>query len=453
VGELRRPSLRLVVGLAVLVLGIVEVQALVQTVSTQTRLRERVLLGIRTSLLAAHPRIGTAFLPGGAGARRRALQEAAQSTLAAEAEVFELSGRRLEARPGSSPVEHWPSAEELEAVQSGHIVTLGPVVGAAPRVLVYAAFPSGKQTLLLRLSVPVPELVEDLRERRQLLIGHAISLLILALAAALALFPTAGEGASAPPRALDAYAEAMGRLRDRGEALSREHQVELRRMEDEIHDKEAMARAGELAAGMVHEVRNGLGTIVGYARLAEAKAGSADAVDAARGILAECETLELVIRRLMDYVRRETLDLAPFDPLRMLSRVAAREGRGPGAEVKPPAGDHGTLTGDEELLERAFENIVRNAREAAGAGGHVWIGAAREGECLQITVADDGPGLAPELRDGLRPFRSTKAGGLGLGLPIALKIVRLHGGELLLGERVPRGLEVRVRLPSAGPSQ
>jgi signal transduction histidine kinase len=136
----------------------------------------------------------------------------------------------------------------------------------------------------------------------------------------------------------------------------------------------------------------------------------------------------------------------------MLSRVAARESRGgPGGEVTLPRGDLGTLSGDEALLERAFENLVRNAREAAGTGGHVWIDVARDAAAAVVTVSDDGPGLTPAARQKLRPFFTTKAGGLGLGLPLALKIVRLHEGEVVFASRSPRGLRVEVRLPLGGP--
>jgi signal transduction histidine kinase len=137
----------------------------------------------------------------------------------------------------------------------------------------------------------------------------------------------------------------------------------------------------------------------------------------------------------------------------MLSRVAARESRGgPGGEVTLSRADVGMLSGDEALLERAFENLVRNAREAAGSTGHVWVDAARDADAAVVTVSDDGPGLTPEAaRDKLRPFFTTKAGGLGLGLPLALKIVRLHDGEMVFSSRSPRGLRVAVRLPLQGP--
>jgi signal transduction histidine kinase len=274
---------------------------------------------------------------------------------------------------------------------------------------------------------------------------------VLLVAAVLALSPGRDDSAGSRGGALAAYEEAMGRLREHGAAVDRQHQRERRRMEDEIQLKEAMARAGELAAGMAHEVRNGLATIVGYARLAERSAGTDASRQAVAAILEECTTLEATVRRLMDYVKKERLELQPFDPLRMLSRVAGRESREE-TEVAAPSGSGEAIVGDEELLERAFENLVRNAREAAGAGGHVWIRGERRGGCYHVFVADDGPGLPKEEKDGLRPFHSTKPGGLGLGLPMALKIVHLHQGELLLHDRVPRGLEVEVTLPALGPT-
>jgi signal transduction histidine kinase len=108
---------------------------------------------------------------------------------------------------------------------------------------------------------------------------------------------------------------------------------------------------------------------------------------------------------------------------------------------------------DEELLERAFENLVRNAVEAAGAGGgRVEIWARSEEGSVEISVEDDGPGLAPDHPGEIRPFYSTRPGGLGLGLPLARKILLLHGGSLLLERRTPGGARALVTLPVAGPA-
>jgi signal transduction histidine kinase len=230
--------------------------------------------------------------------------------------------------------------------------------------------------------------------------------------------------------------------------MSREHEVERQRMEAELRDREAMARAGELTAGIVHEVRNGLGTILGYARMLERETAP-DVIESARSIREECETLEVVVRRFMQFVRQETLSPAPFDLERMLARVVSRESRGrPGARVtltpSTPGGE--PIEADEELLERAFENLIRNARDAAGAEGQVHVAVAREGGAVAVAIEDDGPGLPAETGGTVKPFFSTKAGGLGLGLPIALKIVRLHRGELTLEPRLPRGARATVRL-------
>jgi signal transduction histidine kinase len=448
--DLRRPA-RLVLILALVVLGLFELQNLLEILLSQSRLRGRAIRSAQEPLRAGRPQIEALLAGGDARSWDMALQAALRSTAAAEAELFTPAGQRLAAQPGPAPVEHWLPAAEVEGLRGGSIVTVGPVEGGGGRLLSYVGARSPGRDLVLRIAIAAPDLVDDLRERRQLLVAHGVAMVLLVVVAILTAFPGRAAPPASTPGAINAYVEAMERLRDHGEALSQRHEA----LEEAMQDREAMARAGELTAGMVHEVRNGLGTIVGYARLVEATASAPAAVDAACQIREECETLETVVRRFMDFVKRETLNLAPVDLPRMLTRVVARETRGrPGGEVKLEGGEEaGPLVGDEDLLERAFENLVRNAREAAGEQGQVWIRAAREGDAVVVTISDDGPGIPAATRQGLRPFFTTKAGGLGLGLPIALKIVRLHQGDLLLADRPPRGLVVTLRLPAAGPNR
>jgi signal transduction histidine kinase len=452
VAEPGRGSLRLGAVLALAVVALFELLALAHGVRSQRRLRARVTEAAQRRVEAARPALDPVLARG-----RYAWDEAAGLAialgLASEVEVVDPEGRSVFSRPHVAPVVHRLSEPERRRLESGGTLTALARSGPALRALSYVPLPaaSGGQHLL-RLASPAPDLEDESREWQTVLLGHGAALAALGLAAFLMLWPR-DVAASAPTEgALGAYEEAMGRLRDRGQQMSERHQQETRRMEERIREQEAMARAGELTAGIVHEVRNGLGTIVGYARLLERGQGP-EAAGPARAILDECGTLETVVRRFTDFVRLETLQLAGTDLARLATRVVAREQRG-------HAGVHARLVGldaplvvqaDEELLERALENLVRNAVQAAATGGgQVEVAAWRSEDGVLIQIDDDGPGFAPDHPGEVRPFYTTRPGGLGLGLPLARKIVLLHGGELKLERRSPAGARVVVRLPADG---
>jgi signal transduction histidine kinase len=435
-----------------LTLGVVEVESMLQSLRSHARLRERVVRSVRDAGLAAYPRLADVLSTGGAEAWEAATRAALGAGVAREVEVFDPQGELLLARPGPAPVTHWPASADLGRLRAERVLTWGPLAGSPMRIVSYLPFQSGDRPVIVRLSSEVPEVVADLREHRRLMIVHAAGLVVALIGGAIALFPGKAGPTPSPGGALKAYEEAMDRLRDQGQRLAYSYEQERNSLKQHMEDREAMARAGELTAGIVHEMRNGLGTILGYARLIERGRSDSD-VQAASHIRAECETLEGMIRRFMDFVKEETLNRTPFDLGRMLTRVAARESQSRGgAEVSLDVAQAGTFMGDEELLERAFENLVRNGREAAGNEGHVWVAAAGAAQAVTVTIADDGPGMSPDARARLRPLFSTKPGGLGLGLGIAIKMVRLHGGELVIEDRLPSGLSVAVHLPRNGPA-
>jgi signal transduction histidine kinase len=442
--SLRRLALALAIGVAALV----EIHAFVQNLQAQARERERVVRDERRAIQSAAPLLARALESPDPAVLHETLREIIGLCQAAEIEIRGADGRPLLALPGPPPVEHWPTARELDGLMGGGVLTVGPVGGAAGRVFTYMSIRTGSETRTLRIAKEAGELVERLRDGQRLMMTHGAALVVLVLALALLLLRERSRLASPPP-ALRAYEEAMDRLRERGQELTRRHEAERRVLEAHIEDQDALARAGELTAGIVHEVRNGLATILGHARLLEAVPAASES---ARAVREECETLETVIRRFMEFVRREELQRAPLDLGRLLGRVIARESRSrPGAEVRLVAGTGtgGPFLGDEELLERAFENLVRNAREAAGASGRVGVTLEEVGGGRLVRVSDDGPGLPDEVRAGHRPFLTTKPGGLGLGLAIALKVVRLHGGSLVLADNRPRGVVATVTLPAA----
>lgn len=430
-----RPALRASLGLALLGLAVFEVQSHQSTLALLGERRAAVAEKVRQALVSARPgavRLRQALGPAAA------LGEVRRWLPAVERHDLELLGPDLGlllARPEGPRPGHTLSAQQRRALAQGQVVTVGPLASAdGPRLLSYVALGDGA---LLRVSSAVPALgapAPGLEPGR-----HVASLAVLLLGLLLVLLP--GRGPSPPRRLSDPYEEAMARLRRQGEERSRE----LERLRELVADREAMARAGELSAGMAHELRNGLGTILGYARLAQQD--PAGAAEAAERIRAECAALERVVKRFSEFVKDERLQVAPFDLRRMAQRVVARElSARPGAAVDLVAGPEQPLRGDEDLVERALENLVRNAREAAGPVGQVSVALAREGDEARVSVADDGPGMPAEVRARLRPFFTTKSGGLGLGLPLVAKIATLHGGRLELLDRSPRGLVAALLL-------
>ena len=430
---------------ALLVVGALDLHSTAVGLRAHTRLRARTLSDVRQSALQARARVAPVLADGGAEVMARAAAMLVDAGLGASAELFRTDGTRLAAVPARSPSPHWPTAREMALLQAGEAIAITQLASPPPRVFGYVVVPvPAAPAVVVRLSSDAADLVADLRDRQEAFVAQAIALLLVLATVALVAPPRA-ETAPVDAPALEAYEEAMDRLRARDEETTRRHRDERHRMEGELREQEPFVRAGELTVGIVHEIRNGLGTILGYARLIE-KAGGATG-EHARGIVEECETLETVVRRFMEFVKDDSLRPEPFDLERMLRRVVARESRArPGAETAIQ-GAAGLVVADEDVLERAFENLVRNAREAAGAHGHVWIALERGPDAAVVTVADDGPGMPAEVRSRLRPFFTTKSGGLGLGLPLAFKIVQRHGGDLTLADRAPRGLAVRVRLP------
>jgi two-component system sensor histidine kinase CpxA len=133
----------------------------------------------------------------------------------------------------------------------------------------------------------------------------------------------------------------------------------------------------------------------------------------------------------------------------------------------PPAdaADEFLVEADPDLLRSAVENVVRNATRYTAEGTTVGVRLERqraakgEGEEIIVRVLDSGPGVPDEaLPKIFEPFyrlddaRNQQTGGAGLGLSIADRAIRLHGGQLRASNRKEGGLEVEIRIPAVTPS-
>jgi signal transduction histidine kinase len=245
---------------------------------------------------------------------------------------------------------------------------------------------------------------------------------------------------------------------------------------------ESLAHLGELAAGVAHELRNGLATVGGYLTLLERDLANDNRQPATERGLAgeylaelrgETQRLQRVVADFLGFAhpsaaRPVAVDLAALvrhaaaDPA--LDAAALQVETGAAADSAAAASEGGAtaseggaialaavLAGDPQLLERALRNLLRNALEAqqrSGATTPVEIAAGWRDDRFEIAIRDRGPGLSPEMRRRLfQPFASDRPGGVGMGLALAHRIVALHGGTLALEPRPEGGITARIGFP------
>jgi len=222
----------------------------------------------------------------------------------------------------------------------------------------------------------------------------------------------------------------------------------VRQLETRLRESQRLAELGEISAGIAHEFRNSLSTILGYLKLARRAQSSDATIDAITKAEKEAGELAGAVAALLTFARPLQLDsrsvaLGPF-----LDALSTRIAAETDVTIRC-GGDYVTIPGDAALLARAFENLIRNAAESVRAKGTGSVDVRIAAEPLPtITIQDDGTGLntsdVPRL---FLPFQSDRPGGYGLGLPLARKIVLLHGGSIDLTGAIGSGATAIVTLP------
>ncbi len=243
-----------------------------------------------------------------------------------------------------------------------------------------------------------------------------------------------------------------------GSAIIFQDLSQLRTMEKQVRRSERLADLGRVAAGLAHELRNPLASMVGSVELLKGSPGlsAADArlMDI---VLREAGRLEQLVAAFLAFSRpapprRESveIDRALADTLEVFANDPAASRVRLERSLEPAV-----AWCDPDQIRQVFWNLLANAAHATGAGdppGTVRIACGAEDGAARFSVEDDGPGIgAGELTQIFTPFFTTKERGTGLGLATVQRIVDAHGGTVSVQSTPGEGARFTVRLPQAPP--
>lgn len=323
------------------------------------------------------------------------------------------------------------------------------VVAVAPLDLATDPHVSAAARRYVRVDRPVPRLAAEWRRLR------VLTPLVLGVDAVLAVLVLLFlRHAFRPWRELVRRAEEAGMGvagEDEVAVLTQTFERALRREQaDRERLAEGLARLGEMAAGVAHELRNGLAALSGYLELVERRAAAAPDRQHLEALRQECRHLERVVEDFLAFAHPGTARLAEVDLAALARQVATAP---PLAARRIAVRDRtrgaARLAADAHLLQRALTNLVANAVEASPAGGEVTITVERAAAECVVAVEDRGPGIPDAVRERLfQPFVTGRPGGTGLGLPLAQRIAGLHGGHVEIADRPGGGTRAALRLPA-----
>jgi signal transduction histidine kinase len=217
----------------------------------------------------------------------------------------------------------------------------------------------------------------------------------------------------------------------------------------------------EQAGGFIHEIKNHLNTLSLNLQLLAEDFEAAQtprerkALDRVTRLSDECRRLVDLSNDFLRFARATDLHTAPADLGEVVGRLIDFFGptaKAAGVEIDWfPAADLPPVMLDVDLFEKVLFNLMQNAEDAMPAGGRLTLTATAAGGWVTLSVIDTGCGMDPDLAAKVfQPFVTTKAGGHGLGLATARKIVLAHGGSITVQSEPGRGTQFTIRLPTAG---
>ena len=221
-------------------------------------------------------------------------------------------------------------------------------------------------------------------------------------------------------------------------------------LEQRLTDQKSLAKLGEMAAVVAHEVKNPIAGIRGAlqvitSRMPFEQRDRAILID----IITRLDGLDRIVQDMLMFarpraLRREQISLEPV--LRDTASLIKRDPSMLNLEIGVSGACE--VVGDREMLQIVFQNILMNAAQAMDGHGRIDVTIAGANGRCRIAISDRGPGMPADVRErAFDAFFTTKHRGTGLGLPIAKRVVDAHGGTIHIDVPPEGGTTISVELP------
>jgi two-component system sensor kinase FixL len=223
------------------------------------------------------------------------------------------------------------------------------------------------------------------------------------------------------------------------------------RMENRLREQTALARLGEMAAVVAHEVKNPLAAIrAAVQTLGRQLPAPPPGRDVVQQIVSRIDALSDLMHELLLFARPPQPRSTPVNVEALLTSTADFLKSDPAlAEVRVEIeGDSPPVVADPDLLKIVFLNVMVNSGQAMNGRGKIDVEIRAPEQACEISITDSGPGVSADVHEKLfTPFFTTKRRGTGLGLATAKRLVEAHGGTIALTSPTTGGARVTVRLP------
>ncbi|QGH34716.1 PAS domain S-box protein [Gracilibacillus salitolerans] len=222
-------------------------------------------------------------------------------------------------------------------------------------------------------------------------------------------------------------------------------------LQQKLIESEKLSAIGKLGAGLAHEIRNPLTSIIGLTHLMKENKHKDEYLEI---IIAELERMKNLVNQFVSYGKpsyMEQVDCNLNELIKDTAELMNSNARLHNVNIYVERSDINTeVYIDKSKIKQVLINFIKNAFEAMPNGGNVClqIESDLKNNEVHISIKDEGVGMTKEQVDNLgKPFFTTKENGLGMGLPICFDIIQSHNGRIKFDSEKDKGTVVHIILP------